>query len=103
MKKHNVTETKKRIERKNEELGAKYDSALEIIDMLEVSRDLKTRSHEFACGHVGEVVDELVVRFKFPEGFDLQPHSCFAENAKDFMIEALKDSEISSWIENSDY
>ena len=100
MEAHNVASTKKWIMSKNAREGVKYDIGVHLLNNLEVERELTLRDHVFNCGTEGEVVDELVVKFKFPKGFDIQPHDGFAENSVDFMIESLKDSEIAPWAEH---
>ena len=100
---HDVAGTVEWIRKQRERLGNKqpWDGVLDAAKRIEVTRELTTRPHTFTCGTEGEVVDELVVKFKFPKGeLDIQPHTAFAENSVNHFLVSFIDSELHGWIEN---
>ena len=56
-----------------------YGTSIEIEEGVEIETELKARPHVFTCGTKGEVADELTIKVKFKENFNLQPHDSFEE------------------------
>jgi hypothetical protein len=78
-----------------------YPSSLKFVKKLKVSTEMKQRKHLFSCGTKGHVVDELIIKIKFPKGADIQPHMDFDTMIARGAVEACSD-EYDGLLENQD-